>query len=313
MNPPAFTAILCAIALWLLPGLAFAAEPPFYLWLQYGGTHATNPGGMNNDVVTRGWPQYVKDIQAWLDWAGPEAGVVTHNAFGCWNKEGMEIDSHDFALASGVENITRDFAKAWKPVCDKRVVLAYVGNASWHKRLVDMPPEEFAALVRRNLKPYKDAHFAGVILDAAGDAIAVPHEIMRMPDGSRKPKYPISRDAATLALIDGMEFPRRTAIEPTPRKFGPWAELTSRGAWIEERHFVHIHKTDNAKADGYGKDRRYIKGPVHRILYHSDPWSDTPEKMVEYARKIVAEGDVPAVPPWFLVGKCQPSDFLGAK
>ncbi len=314
-SPLRIIALLALIAP-LSAGLAHAQQSPkYYLWLQYGATHRTNPGGVGNNLKEHGgWPNHVANFEKVFAWAGPDAGVVLHLPFGFWNREvGMEIDSYDHAKASD-DWLTRGFVPAWQPVCAKRTVLAYVGNASWHKRLRDLPKDDFERLVRRNLRPFLDAGFAGIILDSGANAVT-RESSWRTLDGKLQ-RQPPNLDAETLKIIDSMGFERPTAIEPLPRRFPEYRELATREMFIEDLLFANRHqRTGNLErvtAEGYGLNRNHLKGRVCRILYPHYEWTNTPEKMVAHARQVIKSGDTVAVPWWFLYEKCKPEDFLRA-
>jgi hypothetical protein len=283
-------------------------HPPFYVWCGYGMTHWTNPGGISDDVFSKGWVRHVKEtLKPWLDWAGPAAGVATHLAFGQFRPEAMELDARAYVSTLGINNIANQFREAWEPITETRTVLAYVGNVYNHPRNADLPPKELAKIVRDNLKPYLDAGFAGIILDAGCFAISVPHYY------NDKILHNISIDAFVIQVIDQMGFDRPCAIEATARNHPSYAALNQRDAFAAENVFrqCHTSRKQPLEWDGYGTDTSYIKGKIHRVILPGYvPAVSTPQQVSDYAKSIVKDGHIPCVPAWLLKGQTKPSDFL---
>jgi hypothetical protein len=295
------------------------AAPKFYTWHQYGATGG-ELGKLQAAHLTMTWPEHVGSdwIQDQLKWSGPDAGVALHLPFGYWRPEqGMEIDSLDFAAEAGLPLADIGaFVKAWSMEARERSIKAYVGQAHLHPRLNNMPIDDFRAKVERNLQPFAEAGFAGVIVDAAYDGIAKPAKL----PATAKPEWKgdtlqrgPNRDTEILKIADGM-FPERAAIEVGPRRFEGWADMQTRDAWYIERDFQKKHGPESEQylTQGWGPDTSYIKGRIHRILLASD-FNNDPEAVVERAREIVKAGHVPVVQAWWLNSRgVKPADFLEA-
>jgi hypothetical protein len=304
--------VIALALLWLGCQLSYGNEPAFYIFGSYGRVHPTNPGGAPDFLKNDGWVKHVKAIQPQLDWAGPDAGILIINAFGYWSKEGMEIDSYDLAVKAGNKWQYERFAEAWQPVSKKHRLIAHVGNLDWHPRILAMPPGEQIALIKRNLKPYKDAGFHGICLDSSSDAILTEYKLPgKLPAGGLRRR---TVQSTALDVIDAMGFQQRTAIEPTPRRFAPWKDLATRDSFIQEEYFQQIHTQKHTEDIGYGPMyQSWIKGRVHRTLQPAT-FGDDPARLLARAKEIIDAGDVPVVPAWFLMNAgYKPADFLEAE
>jgi hypothetical protein len=313
MSRRLFIIALLALAWWFASG-QFVHAQKFYTWHQYGGT-GTDLGRMQ---AVGDWPAHVGSqwIQDQFKWAGPDAGAALHLPFGYWATGAMEVDSLDFAAASAMPwGDANEFVKAWFMEARKRPLVAYVGNAAMHPRLVNMNIDKFRSKVRRCVDPFQEAGFRQVVVDAAYDALSKP---AKLPPPA-KPEWPgdtldrgPNRDTEVLKIVDGL-FPKRAGIEVGPRRFAGWEDLQARDAWFIERDYQRLHGSDAQLVQGWGKDTSYLKGRVHRILLAADFGNDA-KKVVERAREIVKAGHVPVVQAWWLdQQKVKPADFLEAK
>lgn len=258
---------------------AIGAEPPKLgaFWQIYNGDRS-QPGMVLWHVKNWGWKKIVRDIVvkdiAWLEAADPNAVFFVKYPFGQYRDHGVlkpdnqadHLDGYDFAIAGGYKHITNEFLPAWYPICEARPgrCFVYLGSCHLHKELRDLPPLELKKVVDRNLKPLKDAGFAGVFIDNANDSI---HGSVVYEDTVRNigKFWPHPNGALLLGICDSY-MGRQTGIELTPRRFAEWAPLHVRESVLEESNYQRFHAqaSDDLTKQGWGKDRSYIKGRVYR-------------------------------------------------
>lgn len=300
-------------------------RPDFYIALGYGDTYERNPGAISDQLRTDGgWLDHVAlRYGPWIDWAtsdGHTVGVVVDRPFGHWrpgyyNDDGdyldqYELDSYDWATSSGQSWITEGFTKAWRVIANDHRVLAYCGNVAGHASLASLAPLEMAKMIRRNMRPFEAANFHHVIIDTGAYAITFEHHNAA---GLLRPR---TVESFTLMTVDNMKF-ARTAVEPMPPNHASYAGIWTRDVHIAESIFQQYHnrtpEADEAADDGYSPDLQYVSGTIHRyVLAGYLPEGQQSEAgVVARCVEVVADGHVPVVAPWYLIGHHTPADFLG--
>lgn len=241
-------------------------------WQIYNGDRS-QPGMCVSYLKNWGWHKTVREICLkdilWLEAADPNAVFVVKYPHGQYRDYGVlkpedqadHLDGYDFAIAGGYKHITNEFVPAWAPICTARPgrCFVYVGSVHLHPELRSLPPLELKKVIERNLKPLKDAGFAGVFVDNACDAIYGPADI------EGKPFHPHPNGQLLLGIADSY-FGSSTGVEWTPRRFDGWRPLHSRPTMLEERNYqlIHAQANDHWTRQGWGKDRSYLKGRVYR-------------------------------------------------
>lgn len=264
-----------------------------------------------------GWPKFierhVRPGIVWCEASDVKPIILIHHAFGQWQPK-MHLDGWDFAQEANADFLTEDFATdaGWKSITKDYPCYAYVGDVELIDRLRDLPPEELAVIIRRNLQPYVDAGFKGIYVDYGENAIE-GHYAGITPKHSAGP----SADALLLKIADEM-FPVATGIEAAPRAFPEFAALHQRNVIIRDptwRHrFGGFTPAEEAKfvwrSDAEKKTRKY--GPRHAqaaklgwpnrdhlagTVWRTLTYGDDPQLNMELARTIAAEGDVAVISP----------------
>jgi len=291
-----------------------AAEPTLVLhWsiAESGGSSGFSTIGWN--LEEGGWPGFIqRHIRPALKWckdAGVKPVILIHHPFGLYPLKGetsMAIDSLDQAKAMEAPDwLLKDFAKAWKPITKEVRCTVYAGGVNDVERLQRLPTATRAAMVARNLKPYVDAGFRGVYIDASEAAIY----------------QPLSKELLTLAIADDL-FPERTGVEGPPNALPQYAHLWGRPSVAWDRYWRHKYggfSPEQVKRFGYGErhsewktlgyDRSVLTGEAWRLLPYMSGTKVV--ECVELARLIVAEGDVAGVCPQPLINAgVKASDLL---
>lgn len=292
---------IIAVALLLWACSAHAGEPKLVMhWsIANSGTGFANTGW---NLDEGGWPGFInRHIRPAVEWCRAsevEPRILIHHPFSLYPKPGetsMAIDGLDQAKAHGAPKwLLNDFSTrdGWKSITKEVACYVYVGGVSDVHRLAKLPTAERAAMIARNLKPFKDAGFRGVFVDASENAT------------SKAAK----REVLTLAIADDM-FPELTGLEAAPRALADLSGLWQRNvvAWDSTwRHRYGGFTAEQIKRFGYGErhseykhlgyDRSVLKGEAWRLLPYA-----AAEPTVELAKLIVAEGDVPGVCPQPLI------------
>jgi hypothetical protein len=258
-----------------------------------------------------GWPAFIEDhVQPAIDWA--EASNITpriliHHPFGLYSTDddddAMHLDGWDFAKAAGATWLTSNFSTstAWRSITSDYQCFAYVGGVHLTQRLRNLPADELATTIRRNLKPLVAAGFRGVYVDYAENAIANPftHPTISAQSVGR------SRDTILLEIADSL-FTARTGVEAAPRDFDEFTELYDRnivasdsvwrhryGGFTSQQIIDYGYGERNVNYVALGYDRSVLTGNVWRTL----PYSDDTTTTAELSQLIATEGDIPAISP----------------
>lgn len=279
------------------------------------------PGRTGWKLQEGGWPafieRHVRPSIAWCEESKVKPIILLHHAFGQWQDK-MHLDGWDFAQQENADFLTEDFAtdNGWKSITKDYDCYAYVGDVALIDRLRDLPRDELAAVIRRNLQPYADAGFKGIYVDYGENAITEHYEGVT-PRHSIEP----SADALLLEIADEM-FPVPTGVEAAPRVFPPFKPLHKRNVIVrdptwrlrfggftpaEDAKFVW-HNDAEKKTRRYGPrhsqaaklgwpNRDHLQGTVWRTLVSSDD----PQMNVELARTIANDGDVAVISPHALI------------
>jgi hypothetical protein len=302
-----WTVIAIAIGL-LVFGCLFGAasahgaeptKPQLVLWwnIANSGHDFGSVGWVKRDG---GWPRFIREhIKPAIDWcraSGVEPIIFIHHPWGQYSevtfKEGgsfwepMHLDGWDYAKAANAKWLINDFATetGWKPITREVKCYGYVGGVNLTPRLRNLPPAELAATIRRNLKPFAEAGFRGMYVDAA--AVAIAHAFVGVNVNQSSGR---SLDTLTLEIADAM-FPERTGVEGPPRAQVNFAPLHSRNFTAMEHHFRSMFDPTKRPANykDLGYDRNVLKGKAWRLLTYG-------QTTLEDAQAIVREGDVPGV------------------
>ena len=275
------------IALLLLASPAFAQQLVLQWPIAYSGNDAR---GVGWDLENGGWPKFIATkVRPAIEWANAsnvEVAILIHHP---WGQEGdpMRIDGYDQARAAGARHLTNEF-RSWKQITKEVRCYGYVGGVDLTPSLRSRSTGERAEIICRNLKPFADAGFRGVYIDAAENAIYQPFVGVNERQSASR-----SLDVLTMAIADDM-FVESCGIEATPRAFPVFKHLWPRDCVLQEstyqnRYGPNLHA--NWKALGY--DRSVLAGKLWRTLDYSD---DVPATVAQ-AKAIAADGDVPCVCP----------------
>lgn len=275
--------------------------------IAYSGNDAR---GVGWDLENGGWPRFiatkVRPALAWAKASNVDVAILLLNP---WGQDGdpQRIDGYDQARAIGARHLTNDFAtaKGWKQITKDVRCYGYVGGVDLTPSLRSRSTGERAEIICRNLKPFADAGFRGVYVDAAENAIYVPFAGVNERQSTAR-----SVDVLTMAIADDM-FVESCGIEATPRAFTMFRHLWPRDCVLQESTYQHRYGPNrhaNWKALGY--DRSVLTGKVWRTLDYSDDVA----AVVARAKAIAADGDVPCVCPAPLISAgVKASELVGAK
>ena len=292
------------------------------------------PGRTGWKLDEGGWPAFIeRHVRPGIEWCEASSVkpiILIHHAFGQW-QEKMHLDGWDFAQKENADFLTEDFAtdNGWKGVTKDYDCYAYVGDVALIDRLRDLPRDELAAVIRRNLQPYADAGFKGIYVDYGENAIDEHYEGVT-PRHSIEP----SADVLLFEIADEM-FPVPTGVEAAPRNFPPFEPLHTRNVIVRDPtwrlRFGGFTPAEDAKFvwhnDAEKKTRRYsprhsqaaklgwpnrdhLQGTVWRTLVSGDD----PQLNVELARTIADDGDVAVISPHALIqAKIKASELFDAR
>lgn len=303
---------------------AFAQSPQIVL--TWGIANSGYDVGSTRPEMRDGWPKFIDDyVEPGVEWAresNVEPAILLQNPFGLYctdavpndndpsndadDDDGFHIDGYDYAKAMGSTWLTNDFAtsRGWKRASLANVQkYAYLGGVYLTPRLRNMPPADLAALIKRNLKPLKDAGFRGVYIDYAENAITHPFYSVYSPSTQSMGR---STDQMVLAIADSM-FTTPSGIEASPRAFPEFSLLWPRNCYALDSTWRHRYGgftpeqiayfgygTRHADHVGLGYDRSVLTGNVWRGL----DYADDPTKTGEAAALIITEGDLPVFNPY---------------